>query len=429
MSKSVEVKQFDCFGNEIDREVGYARGSILSDSFSEKIKQQHAVTRIKKYIEKNGEESLSIFTGNIRDNQLNKDDLGIRSEEWVGPSLFQSQLREKVLAHLGVNEGETKEYEVAIFNRTSAAIVSSILAFAKPHSTILSYAAGKKAHPSVSRGAKLANAQVTEIENLKELEKTDLPNGSVCVITGVTSELLLLNEEEFVNGIKIAKEKGFIIVVDDAYGARIRPILLGHPHALSVGADIVISNNDKAALHGPRAGIMGGKKDYVVKASAKASEYGLEARAPIALAVLRSVENFQKEELIGEKEIGDALYENLSQRLGTEKVRKTLLGPEISAENVTKYILEQKKIDSINLVPAEVSTAIGFILLDKYGIITTNTCGMPGARVSLRLKTNEKTVSDFGGIELVVNAVMSSIGAVADYIEDEQQIKGLILGH
>lgn len=428
MLKSIKEKQLDFFGNEIDPEVGYARGNILSDSLTEKTKQQHAVARIKKYIEKNGEDSLYIFTGNIRNNQLNEDDLGIKSEEWVGPSLFHSQLRETVLAHFGVNKEETKHYDVAIFNRTSAAIVSSILAFTKPQSTILSYAAGKKAHPSVSRGAKLANAQVTEIESLKELEKSDLPEGTVCVITAVTSELLLLNEDEFVNGIKIAKEKGFIVIVDDAYGARIRPILLGQPHALSVGADIVISNNDKAALHGPRAGIMAGKINYVMKAYAKASEYGLEARSPISLAVLRSVEKFNQEELIDEKEVGEALYEGLSQWLGTEKVRKTLLGPEISAENVTKYILEQKKLDSISLVPAEVSTAIGFILLDKYGIITTNTCGMPGARVSLRLKTNEETVRNFGGIEKVVKAVMNSIETIAGYIEDEQRIKSLIIG-
>lgn len=166
----------------------------------------------------------------------------------------------------------------------------------------------------------------------------------------------------------------------------------------------------------------------MIKASAKASEFGLEARAPIALAVLRSISNFREQDLIGEKNVGDLLFEKLSQELGTDKVRKTLLGPEISAENVTKYILERKNIQSINLVPAEISTAIGFILLEKYGIITTNTCGMPGARVSLRLKTSEDTVIRFGGIDLLVQAVLNSINTVADYVKDEQKIKRLILG-
>lgn len=260
MTNNVKGISLDVFGNVIDQEVGYARGKILQDSFSEKTKQQHAVRCIKEYIETYGEDKLYIFTGNIRDNQLETGDLGIRSEEWVGPSLFQHELKKAVLNHFGLEGNHHEEYDIAIFNRTSAAIISSILAFSKPDTTVISFAAGKKAHPSVSRGVKLAKANLFEIDNSEELNQIDLPKGTVCVVTGVTSELLILDREEIINGIKIAKEKGFIVVVDDAYGARIRPILLGHPHALNMGADIVISNNDKAALHGPRAGVMGGKK-------------------------------------------------------------------------------------------------------------------------------------------------------------------------
>lgn len=95
MTNNVKGISLDVFGNVIDQEVGYARGKILQDSFSEKTKQQHAVRCIKEYIETYGEDKLYIFTGNIRDNQLETGDLGIRSEEWVGPSLFQHELKKQ----------------------------------------------------------------------------------------------------------------------------------------------------------------------------------------------------------------------------------------------------------------------------------------------------------------------------------------------
>src|SRR5699024_4107401 len=237
-----------------------------------------------------------------------------------------------------------------------------------------------------------------------------------------------LKEEEIIKAIRIAKENNYIVVVDDAYGARIRTILLKQEHALKLGADIVITNNDKAALHGPRAGIMAGKSEYVIKASAKASEYGLEARAPISLAVLRSLESFNPKELVTEKNIGELLYEGLSNVLGDHRVRHTLLGPELSPDNIAEYIIEKTGKSNIEIVPAEIIAAIGFVMLEKYGIVTTNTCGMPGARVSIRLKTNEETVNNFGGIDKITKAVIDSIDTVASNVTDVKRIKEIILG-
>lgn len=188
------------------------------------------------------------------------------------------------------------------------------MALVKPGNILVSFAPDKKAHPSVSRGAKLAGAKLYEVDTIEELKNVPESSSAVCVVTGVTSELLLLDQELFVEAIKMAKLMNMIVIVDDAYGARIRTILLNQPTALEAGADIVITNNDKAALHGPRAGIMAGNKELVMKASAKASEYGMEARAPIALGVLRSLEQFKPEELIGEMNVGQSLYEGLSKK-------------------------------------------------------------------------------------------------------------------
>jgi len=416
----------DAFGNQIDREVGYARGEILKNSITERIRYQNAVNKISQRIKKYGENSVFIFTGNIRMNQLLKTDLNLYSEEWVGPSLFSSELKKKVLSHLGGNNC----HEIAIFNRTTAAIICAIFSLIKPGEVLISFAPNNKYHPSVVRGAKLAKAKFFGVETIEDLKSINNNNSGVCVITGITSDIYSLDNDIFVEAIKVAKNKGMYTIVDDAYGARIRRIILKQPHALEVGANIVITNNDKAGLHGPRAGIMAGDRELLLKVITKASEYGMEARAPIALAVLRSLEKFQPKSLIEEVQVGNDLYEGLAKEIGEALVRKTILGPEVSEDNLLRFMLKKRGLPATFhlIVPAEASAAVGFILLEKYGVITVNTCGMPGARVSLRLKSDKKTVTRFGGVQRVISAVMESIITVASIIDNQESIKKLILG-
>lgn len=416
----------DAFGNQIDQEVDYARGEILKNSITERIKYQNAVNKILQRIKKYGENSVFLFTGNVRMNQLLETDLNLYSEEWVGPSLFSSELKKQVLSHLGGNNC----HEIAIFNRTTAAIICAILSLIKPGEVLISFAPNNKPHPSINRGAKLAGVKFFGVETIEDLKSINNNSSGVCIITGITSELYFLDNDIFVEAIKVAKNKGMYTIVDDAYGARIRRIILKQPHALEVGANIVITNNDKAGLHGPRAGIMAGDRELLLKVVAKANEYGMEARAPIALAVLRSLERFQPKSLIEEVRVGNDLYEGLAKEMGEALVRKTILGPEVPENNLLRFMLKKRRLPATfhSIVPAEASAAVGFILLEKYGIITVNTCGMPGARASLRLKSDKKTVDRFGGIQKVINAVMDSIMSVVSIIDRQKSIRKLILG-
>ena len=230
--------------------------------------------------------------------------------------------------------------------------------------------------------------------------------------------------------ISAAKAMGLDVVVDDAYGARIRPIVLNFTPSLKAGADVVITNNDKAGLNGPRAGIMVGRKDLVAKISAKANEIGCEARAPISLAVYRSLSKFTESDLLEEVEIGKDIFNELVKQVGSENVRSSLLGPEVTAETVLKLILEMSgtKAHENVLVPAEATAALGMELLKRHGIITTNACGMPGARISVRFKTNKQNLENIGSAKKVAEAFLDSVKAVGEYAKDLNTARQVILG-
>lgn len=418
----------DIFGNLIDPDVDYARGKILKSSYEEKLKYSQSIKLIAERIEKYGEESLSVFTGNIRSNQLDPSDLGILSEEWIGPSLFYEQLKDVAINHVS---GNRETDDVAILNRTSAANICALLALGTSGKTAVSFAPEKKHHPSVNRGARLAQLNLQSISDVDEMKRiTPSPEGGVCLITSVTSELLYLNDEEMKCVIRTAKTMGLDVVVDDAYGARIRPILLNFSPALKAGADVVITNNDKAGLNGPRAGIMVGRKDLVAKISAKANELGCEARAPISLAVYRSLSKFSSQDLLEEVQIGKEIFSELEKEIGSENVRSSLLGPEVTADTILNLLLEKEasKAHETVLVPAEATAALGMEMLKRHGIITTNACGMPGARISVRLKTNKQNLDKVGSARKVVEAFLDSLESVRKYAKDLGAASKVILG-
>lgn len=418
----------DKFNNPIDPDVDYARGKILKSSFEEKKKYLHALHVIAKRMESCSEDDFYIFTGNVRNNALKPTDLGLMSEEWVGQALYQEELRKVGIEHVS---GNIETDDVAVFNRTSAANVSTILTFGGEGKTLISMAPQKKHHPSVSRGAKLSQSKLLSIAGADEMKNIDVSNDNAfCLITSVTSELLYFNDDELKSGIAAAKGKGLTVIVDDAYGARLRPIIFGFTPALLCGADAVVTNNDKAGLNGPRAGVMIGKKDIVTKIHSKACELGLEARAPISLAVYRSLSEFDPHELVEEVNVGKELYMDLCAAFGAENVRESLLGPEITADTVLQLILDRagRSPEESVLVPGEAASAVGMELLRRFGIVTTNASGMPGARVSLRFKTNRPTLTHLGGASKVTAMLKESLDAVGKYVNDLDEARKILIG-
>jgi L-seryl-tRNA(Ser) seleniumtransferase len=421
---TVPTVKTDRFGNPIDPMVGYARGTIIDSSIAEGRRLRHGQAIAAQRVRASGADAVAVYTGNQRDLPLRVEDLATYAEEWVGPGLFADELKEAAIRHLGGGPDDA----VAAFNRTTAGIIAAICALAADMPVVSVVPAGARSHASLPRGAKLAGVSCLEVgidQDWREVIRANRP--ALVIVTTVTSSLERLEDNESISAVAFAQAEGSVVLLDEAYGARLRTVLHGGMPSLHLGADISITNCDKAGLAGPRAGIMVGRPHLVAAASAKASEVGAEARAPIAAGALRSLQSFNPRDLLTESVSGQEISDALEARLGAV-VERSDLGPMIHEDDVHAIVLQRAGNASSTLVPAETTSALGALLLRDYGILTVNTHGQPGARVSLRLKPTLDALRRTGGPLKVGEAVDAALDTLAAQFEDTDAISTLILG-
>jgi L-seryl-tRNA(Ser) seleniumtransferase len=410
--------------SDVDPEVGYARGDILSSSVDEAARLVHAKRIARDRLRHSGIEGLYDFTGSPCDFPLLPEDEGLAIREFASMVRVSDELNRTALQHMGGRPSDAS----AVFNRTSAGIVAAILALTEPNQDLVALTPGVPSHPSIKRAAALAKNSLKEVREPERMrEAIEQSSGRMVVVTGVSSELATLTSNAFRDGIHSAHQAGRIILVDDAYGARVRTLLMGQDTALACGADLAITSIQKAGLGGPRAGLLVGDQALVAAVIAKGSELGLEARGPLTLAVTRALQRFEPERLYSEVRAGEYLYKAMAQVFGDGNVEKTLLGPAISEVRVFEHVA-QSTDDSIEIVPAEVSAALGMLLLKYYGLVTVNAIGMPGARASLRLKASEDELERFGGSQAVSAALEDVLARLARIAADTDAIRDVLLG-
>ncbi len=411
----------DRFGNPLDPLVGFARGAILASGTEDGLRLRHGLAVIRARAESHGAASIGIFTGNRRDLLLGEGDLEL-AEEWIGPARFAPDLAAAIRAHLAA----PPEAATAVFNRGSAALVASMLALAPRGHVVSLVPAGSRSHPSLRRGAALAQAGFDEAAGLGALVLP--PDASLLVITTVTSSLARLSEAEIAAAIAAGHAQGVPVLLDDAYGARIRTILHGGQPGLALGADLVVTNADKAGLPGPRAGIMAGEAGLMARITAAASLIGMEARAPVALGVLRGLQAWSPEDLQREAHEGLELAKALEGKLPPGMVRRTDLGPLVSAEDVLTLAVARAGPIRPPIAPVEATAALGMLLMERYGILTTNIAGQPGAHPALRLKPAGPALARCGGARAVAAAVDDAVDGVAVLLRTPERLPALLLG-
>lgn len=417
----------DSFGNPLDPVVGFARGAIIRSSVEEALRLRNGQAVAAKRVRQLGPESIGIFTGNQREFPLAVEDLNTHCEEWVGPGLFAEELRKVAIAHMGGRPTDG----VAAVNRTSAGIIATIAALANGVTVVSVVPPGGRSHASVIRGCAVARVDLHEVQGDKDwasvLEKR---KPALVVVTTVTSSLEYLSDKVSAEVAKLAKAAGAEVLFDEAYGARMRPVLRGGAQSLQLGGDLAITNCDKAGLSGPRSGVLVGRPNVINKVAAKASEFGMEARAPIGASALRSLQRYSPNDLLEEAESGTRLGIALRDRLGPELVSVSDLGPMIEEDRAMREVFRRAKrsCEAAGITPAEVTSALGMVLLRDHGILTVNTHGQPGARVSVRLKPTHGAIERAGGIDAVVRAMESSLDAVARLVGDQKAMATLILG-
>ena len=413
----------DRFGNLLDPSVGYARGRHLASSADEIRRLRYAQAVAADVIEKRGPAAIGVFTGNPRYFPLKPDDLDTYCEEWVGPGLFARELTEAAIEHLG--GGDT----AVVTNRTSAGIIAAILALAAGKPVLSVKPDGDRSHTSVARGCRLAGVRLIEVDASDDVAPflaSEAP--ALVIVTTVTSTLARMGDEAAAVAVQAAKAAGAIVFLDEAYGARLRPVLHGGAKSLALGADLAITNADKAGLSGPRAGIIAGAAAPVLATLAKASELGQEARAPIAAGAMRSLERFDPEDLRQEARDGQAIAEALAARFGDDIVQRSDLGPMLDEQDVMTLLLERSGRSAGALVPAEATAAIGMILLRDQGVLTVNTHGAPGGRVSIRLKPTAGALSAVGGAAALVDALEQALDRLTERLGDDDWLTATLFG-
>lgn len=413
----------DRFGNPIDPTVGYARGTILACPADDVRRLTHAWSLARAWTAAHGRDSLAIFTGMAGSLGIEPSDVDL-GNEWTGGALVSEDLRAAALAHLGGSDA----HGFCMLARTSAAMVTWLALRAWEAPVVSVVPRGGRSHPSVRMGAALARSGLVEIP-IDQVTAETFAAVRCVVVTAVTSSLEWLSDDELRAVVDLAHDRGAVVLVDDAYGARLRPILLGGSPSLSFGADVVVTNSDKAGLRGPRAALVAGRPDLVLEMATWAAERGMDARAPVQAGALGALRSFDPDMLRREAADAQGLGRALAAEFGADVVAQGVLGPTITEEDAL-CLLERHGATRLRdrLVPCEVTAAIGMVLLRRFGIVTVNTHAQPGARVSLRLKPVLGQLAVAGGADAVTAKVRDAVAEVVAISERPAVVRGLLVG-
>jgi len=149
---------------------------LICSSLDEMKRRESALRFIASLVNQKGRSNLYDLSGLAGGFPVKKSDLTLL-ETYSGPAIFESNLQKEGTQHLGGDK-------VAAFNRTSAAILATILAMVKPGEEVLHYLPELPSHPSIPRSAKLQGASYREFDNIQDFQLSE--ETSLVVITGST---------------------------------------------------------------------------------------------------------------------------------------------------------------------------------------------------------------------------------------------------
>lgn len=372
---------------------------IVNNSLDEVKKRENALRIIKGIVENQGRENLFDLTGLSGGFIASDNDLNLL-ETYVGPAIFEDELQDVGIEHLG---GE----KIFPLNRTSSGILATILTLVGENTTVVHYLPKLPAHPSIPRSCSLVGADYLEFDDFNEFHIPE--NTSLVVVTGSTMDHQVIDEDIFRKVIEMAHEKNIPVLVDDASGARLRTVIFNQQKACDLGADIVITSTDKL-MPGPRGGLMAGKKDLVDKIKVKATQFGLEAQPPAILAIVNGLKEFSNDNLLDSYNRKEKFIELLNQNFSEFELTPT--GVMITPERLVK----QLDISS-DLSQEDIAFLFSMILLKEHGIITIPAVSMPGASPTIRFDLSTSDASNLTLDELC-EKIVDSFNALKDVCID-----------
>lgn len=374
----------------------------MSITLDEVKRREKGLSIINDKIKNDGIDSLIDLTGLAGGFDLEAEDISLL-ETYAGPAVFDAKIQELGRQHLG---GE----KILPVNRTTSGIVATIIALVKPSTKIVHFLAKKPAHPSFPRTAELVGADYEEFTNVDDVVVDE--NTSLVVITGTTMDLEVIDVEDFKAVIAKAKEFDVPVFVDDASGARIRCAVYDQPRAIDLGADLSVTSTDKL-MEGPRGGLMAGSEKLIDEIKLVVNQYGLEAQAPLVVAMIKGIEKYSPDRIREAFKQKDELNEMLISR--NLNPLKTPTGFMFKEDEIKAEL--EKRGATVDVDADVIASVYSMILLENYNIITIPSVGMPGASKTVRIDWSAKD-SDKLTMDEMVNAIDDTFNRTVSVIAD-----------
>ncbi|MDD5959387.1 TIGR03576 family pyridoxal phosphate-dependent enzyme [Methanobrevibacter wolinii] len=382
---------------------------IVENSLDELKKREAAYKIIKDIIESKEDIPLYDLTGLSGGFLASEDELSLL-QTYIGPAIFEDKIQEIGKKHMG---GE----KLVPLNRTSSGILATILSLVKKGDNVVHFLKAHPAHPSITRACDLVGANY---EEFIDINKFNIPeNTSLVIITGSTMDHQVLDEETFKKVIKMAHEKNIPVFVDDASGARLRTAIFNQKPACELGADLAITSTDKL-MKGPRGGLLAGREDLVNMVKTKSNEFGLEAQAPIILAMINALKDYNPENLRAAISKKDELFNLLNDSF--DMFETTPTGVRVSKESL--YNAVKSKVDT-KLSNTDLCFLWSMILLKNEKIITIPAVSMPGASTTIRF---DLSANDANKLEIkdIFNKISNSFDLLIKVCVDVDKSRKII---
>jgi L-seryl-tRNA(Ser) seleniumtransferase len=411
----------DRFGNQHAPTLSYARGKILASTEDDFRKLQRAWAIVRE----RGPDAIFIFTGLEHSLPMQAEDLRYADDE-IAPALHFERLKSLALEHFG---GSPDLHDVAVFNRLTGATMATHITLVKPGDAVIGVSASHS-HPSVVRAAHHVGARFVDVSGLAAFKEAIAQEPKVALVDltrlAVTYELLPIEAIRTI--VELAHEKGAIVYVDDAGGARVGPAAFGQPRMLELGVDIGATGLDKYGTVGPRLGLMAGRKDLVARIRAKSFEFGMEARQLLYPAVVRTLEQYDPKRvndlIASTKKIGDELRPLVGNRM-----RETPTTVQLSADDILEIAMERGGVTTPPIVPFEATAALSMLLLVDYNMLMVHFVGVPPGGADLLIKfVPPETLARFGGPKKYAEAVNATLTNLGTLLREPEKIRELLLG-
>ena len=352
-------------------------------------------------------------------------------DRYLARLLSMERLRGLALEHLGGDEG----HMVLALNRQSAANYTVMQALVPPGSVVPyvvpPYPGGvSRGHPSIPQAVELARSRWEVASTIEQLDRLLEEEPNVPLVTVCPLYRGVVPEETMEAVCSIAHLRGIPVYVDDAAGARMRVLVYGQRRAIDIGADVVSTSCEKAALHGPRASLMVGRAPLMMQIAAKANVLGTDARPGVAAAMVRALEEYDPDEArrsytrLAERHahITDLLEPAFADSVSPEGIYG---GIWITLEEFKRAVQARSGLAELNLAPVDLSVAMAMVMLRNHGFMTTPALHYPGASKLVQVSTaglEDDPLSD----EEIASGVIDSFAELSDIVTDRAQVEQVL---